>query len=456
MGNESVAELYRSRGYPPMSHPSTDPAATCVSAWLAGLRPPLPATARILEIGCASGHNLLPLAARWPGSLCTGVDISGESISRAQRLAEESGIRNVTFITADLRELDLSGQEFDFIIAHGVFSWVPDDAKKVLLDLCARHLSPSGTATISFNLWTGWERRLPVVAAVRRIQQEHAVDVMKALGILREVMTAHPDVIATIDDMLAKGEEILAFDDFAPSNDPWPLDHFAAAAVSCGLRWLGDSDPAENVPSSLDDAAREKLAPLVGDPLRMQMEADATAHRTFRSGLLCRADAPVSSRMTTGMVLELAVRPPETRPTGISPSLADFLNVLDTFHPDSVPVAEVLEKMGTTDLPAIAKTVFQAITRGHLRARTEPVRITRAPEHPRLNPFRLLCARERLPLVDAWHAPCLFSEMVWPLLAEIDGTKSVEELAAISQRLCPDLAFELWLRYLAERGMLAP
>ena len=453
MGNEAVGELYQSRGYPPMSHPSTDPAATSVAAWFAGLRPPHPGTARILEIGCASGHNLLPLAARWPGALCTGADISGEAIAQARRRAEEAGIRNVSFIAADLRDLDFSGQEFDFIIAHGVFSWVADDAKKALLELCARHLSPSGTATISFNLRAGWEKRLPVVAAARRIMEEHGVDVVKALAILREVMAEHPDIIAIIDDMLVKGGEILTFDDFAPMNDPWPLDSFAAAAVSCGLRWLGDSNPAENIPSSLDDSAREALSPLVGDPLRMQMTADAMAERTFRSGLLCRADAPVSQRMTTGMVMELALRAPEVKPSGITPLLSDFLDALDSLRPDSVPVAEVLERMRAVEIPAAAKMVFRAITRGHLRARTEPVRVIKGTLHPQLDPFRLLCARERIPLVDAWHVPCLFSEKIWPLLAELDGTKTEAELAVIARRHCPDLAFPMWLKHLEERGM---
>jgi SAM-dependent methyltransferase len=453
MDNEAVGELYQSRGYPPMSHPSTDPAATVVAAWFSGLRPPDPATARILEIGCASGQNLLPLAVRWPGAICTGADISEDAIAQARRRAVEAGIRNATFVVADLRDLELSGQEFDFIIAHGVFSWVADDAKKALLELCARHLSPSGTAVISFNVWAGWEKRQPVVAAARRIMEEHGAERMKALAILREVMKEYADIIAIIDDMLAKGDDILAFDDFGPVNDPWPLEDFAAAAVSCGLRWLGDSNPAENVPSSLDDASRESLVSLVGDPLRMQMTADAMAQRTFRSGLLCRADAPISPRMTGGMVMELAVRANEVRSSTISPLLKEFLNALTSFHPDSVPVAEVLEQMGMTDFPAAAKMVFQAITRGDLHARSEPVRVSKAMEHPRLDSFRLICARERIPLVDAWHVPCLFTDKIWPLLVEIDGRKTRDELAALARKLCPDLAFPVWLKHLEDRGM---
>lgn len=452
MRDDAVDELYQSRGYPPMSHPSSDPAVTSVAARFAGLKPPHPSAARILEIGCAAGHNLLPLAARWPGASFTGVDISRPMVAEAERRARGAGITNVSFAAADLRELDFAGREFDYIIAHGVFSWVEDDAKKALLDFCAAHLGPSGIATISFNLWTGWERRLPVIDAVRRIQREHGVDVIKGLAILREVID-DAGVRATVDDMLAKGAEILAFDDFAPVNDPWPLDRFAAAAVACGLRWLGDSDPAENIPSSLDDAARESLAPLVGDPLLMQMTADAMADRTFRSALLCRADAPLAQKMTTGMVMDLGVRPPEDPPASSFGPLADFLAALESFRPDCVAVAEVLGRLKEPDVPIFARVVFQAITRGDLRARVEPVVIRKEPLRPRLDPFRLLCAKESVPLVDAWHSPCVFSERTYPLLAEMDGTRSVEELAGISKERCPDLAFPIWLRHLAERGL---
>ena len=448
--SDPVGELYQSRGYPPMSHPSTDPAVTSVAALFGGLRPPHPSTARILEIGCASGHNLLPLGVRWPGASFTGVDISHEAVASASRRAREAGIANVSFEAADLRGFAKPGQEFDYIIAHGVFSWVADDAKKALLDFCAAHLSPTGIATISFNLWTGWEKRMPVIDAVRRIQREHGVDLIKALAILREVVE-DPGVRATVDDMLAKGPEILAFDDYAPVNDPWPLDRFAAAAVACGLRWLGDSDPAENIPSSLDDAARTTLAPLAGDPLRMQMTADAMADRTFRSALLCRADAPLAERMTTRLVLDLSVRSGEEP----APVPADgFMQVLASFEPDAVPVEEVVARMHEPDVPATVRTVFQAITRGQLRARIEPVRITGAAgSHPRLDAFRLLCARERIPLVDAWHSPCVFSDRTYSLLGEMDGTKSVEDLAAISEKQCPDLAFHVWLGHLAGRGL---
>ncbi|HVJ46701.1 MAG TPA: class I SAM-dependent methyltransferase [Luteolibacter sp.] len=448
----SVEELYQAKGYPPMSHPSSDPAVSAVAARFAGLASPDPSRSSILEIGCASGHNLLPLAARWPEARCVGTDIADEAVATANRRAEEAGISNARFIAGDLRGLVLPGETFDYIIAHGVFSWVDDDVKQALLDFCAGHLSPSGIAVISFNLMSGWENRLPVVETVRRIMSEHDVGVIRGLQILREVVPDE-EVRSIVDDMLAKGEEILGFDDFAPVNDPWPLDRFAAACISRGLRWLGDSDPAENIPSSLGEEERASLLPLVGDPLLMQMTADTLAGSAFRSGVLCRHDAPVEPRMSMAMVLDLSVRLEEENPLSPAESLAGFVEALKGFGSSCVPVRQVIGAMENPDVPAVARSVFEAITRGHLKARIEPTEIDGNPAVFRLSRFNALCVREDLPLVDAWHMPCLFSENPRRLLAAIDG-KTVEESEGIAASICPDLAFPVWFRHLASRGLV--
>lgn len=449
---DSVEELYQAKGYPPMSHPSSDPAVSAVAARIAGLASPVPSRSSILEIGCASGHNLLPLAERWPGSRFLGVDIANDAVETANRRAKDAGISNARFIAGDLRQLVFPGETFDYIIAHGVFSWVDDEVKEALLDFCARHLSPSGIAVISFNLMSGWENRLPVVETVRRIMSEHDVGLIRGLQILREVVPDE-EVRGIVDDMLAKGEDILGFDDFAPVNDPWPLDQFAAACVNRGLRWLGDSDPAENIPSSLGEEDRASLLPLVGDPLLMLMTADALAGSAFRSGVLCRHDAPVESRISAAMVLDLNVRLPEEAPLSPAEPLAGFVETLKRFGSSCVPVREVIGAMENPNVPAIARAIFEAITRGELKARIEPTEIDGHPTVFRLSRLNSLCVREDLPLVDAWHMPCLFSENPRRLLAAIDG-KTVEESEAIAASICPDLAFPVWFRHLASRGLV--
>lgn len=449
-----IRELYRDKNYPEMSHPIADPAVTAVAARFGGLRTPDPSRARILEIGCSSGHNLLPLAMRWPEAEFVGVDLAEEAIAHARRRADEAGISNVTFHAADLRGWQ-GGGEFDYIIAHGFLSWVPDEVKSELFSACARLLAPNGIATVSYNLECGWQDRFPIIEAAKRLKAERGLDEMQALELL--LPTAEDDYTKwIINDMLAKGPGILPFDDFGPVNDPWSLERFLAAASGAGLRWLGESDPAENIPSVLDDEARASLLPLGNDPLRMQLAADTLARRTFRSGVLCRADAPVESRIATSLVIDLSVRLGKRPHAGWEPVLEPVVKILNSREPQCVPVSEILEDIPGADVPALARGIFNAITRGWLKARIEPVRYHPEPLSPlELDPFRLLCAREKIPLVDAWLVPCAFPDHHYDLLAEMDGSRSIDELASRAKELCPDLVFMPWLRHLAGRGMFA-
>jgi SAM-dependent methyltransferase len=450
---DPIHELYESRIYPAMSHPLADPALTAVAARMAGLKTPQPAKARILEIGCGSGHHLIPLAMRWPGSEFVGIDLADRAIREARGRAAAAGVRNIGFHALDLRDFKPAGGAFDFIIAHGFFSWVPDEVKAALLMFCGENLSPAGIATVSFNLESGWAPRWPLIQKTRAIQQARGGDLISALEILRFVTDPDLPEMAIIDDMLAKGPAILGFDDFSPVNDPWRVDRFIPAAANAGLRWLGESDPAENIPSGLEDDSIEELAESAVDSIAFHQALDEAAGRTFRSGMLCRMDAPVEELISCGLVFDLSVR------AGVEPIGAARLEIwqaIRAFAPACVPLREVAATLPDADAKELADTVFEGFSQGWILPRIEPLAYDpNSPPFPTLNPFRLLCASEGLPLVDAWHRPCQFPEAHYAVLAAMDGTRNVRELAAFSKRCCPELAFEPWLRHLANRGMFS-
>lgn len=182
-----IHEFYQKQVYPPMSHPLSDPAVSAVAAKVGGLEVPRLRRAKILEIGGCAGHNLIPLAQRWPESHFTGIDLAERSITAAQERAAAVGLGNIDFRAVDLMNFEPACGPFDFIIAHGFFSWVPDEIKATLLLFCRKHLSPAGIATISFNLECGCKPRLPVIAKVQAIQQAGGGGEMSSLEKMLEL-----------------------------------------------------------------------------------------------------------------------------------------------------------------------------------------------------------------------------------------------------------------------------
>ena len=445
------------RIYPAMSHPTADPAVMAVAARFAGLEPPAPAGARILEIGCASGHHLLPLAMRWPQAQLTGIDACEPAIHMARSLASDAGLAcRVDFHACTLGDFAAEAASYDFIIAHGFYSWVPDEVKQCLLDFCARHLSANGLAVISFNVASGWINRQEVVRKARAIQQAgNGLDEVAALSLMREA-TDDAETHAIIDDMLAKGPEVLPFDDFAPFNDPCHLKDFVSAAATTGLRWLGESCVADNRPpgwSAADEAQAATMRSAL-TPMELHQWMDEHAGRTFRSALLCSADAAVTGRLRTEDVFHFALRPASAEPPAASGNHRWIHQTLMRHWPSAVPAHVLLEEKSHLSPQEIARTVCQALIEGWLWAPCEPVPIsTELPTHPSHDPLRLACARRRLPVVDAWHRPCTFPAGDYALLERIDGSLSLTELRREASTLAPRLDFDRWLAHLHERGL---
>lgn len=451
-----VRELYASRVYPPMSHPSADPALLAVAARLGGLEVVRPETARILEIGCAGGHHLISLARRWPGSKCQGIDLGAEAVAEAQRRAAASGTGNATFEAVDLREFVPVAGGYDFIIAHGFLSWVPGAVQDALFEFCRRHLAPAGVAVISYNVLPGWEARLEVVRRVLVVQRAHGGEVTEVLERLRPVVDdISQEAVAlrlVIDDMLAKGEEILPFDDFAPVNDPWSFERFFRTATVAGLHYLGEADPAENRPEL--PGGDEVLQSTAGDPLAMQGEIDRLTGRMFRSSLVCRADAPVVAGFSGRVVLDFSLRRGVSPPADAAWVARAMDGVLARLGPGAVPFELLARELPGVASSELARVILEGIGRGWVRARVGDVVFDPVPPAvPVLDAFRLLCAREKLPVVDAWLVPCSFPHSHYEVLARMDGGLDAAGLERLARERCPELQFWPWLKHLAMRGL---
>jgi len=291
---------YVARAVPP-SHPLR---LASLSTLYGGPRPPTHGY-RVLEIGCANGANLLPLAFYDREVQAVGVDASTVQIDAARAGASGLGLDNVRFELGDLRSFDAAGDldgTFDYVIAHGVLSWVPTDARQALLALCARALAPHGVAYVSYNTFPGWKLRgtvrdllLQQVADIPdlRARAERAFALARENLDLLELAAGHPYMgLLKIELKLIERLELeaVAHDYLEATNVPFYFHEVAAHASACGLAHVTD---ARFSPSGLMEieGARDDLAEDDFTGVALEQMIDLLTFRQLRASILCRASA---------------------------------------------------------------------------------------------------------------------------------------------------------------------
>ena len=137
----------------------THPNRLATVASLLGMKPKPIERCRVLELGCASGGNLIPMAIELPGSEFVGIDLSALQIDESNEILRKLDIKNVRLEHCNIADIDKKFGLFDYIICHGVFSWVPFDIKDKILDICRENLSWNGVAYVSYNALPGWHMR---------------------------------------------------------------------------------------------------------------------------------------------------------------------------------------------------------------------------------------------------------------------------------------------------------
>ena len=144
---DQVRADYDAAPYDSHAYPQSAPGHLAAIAYLFGLGTPEVSSARVLEIGCAAGGNLIPFAAGHPRARAVGIDLSQVHIDQGRERVQALGLDNLELLTGDIARMDLAALgQFDFIICHGVYSWVPDEVQGAILSAIGRGAS-------TFNLW---------------------------------------------------------------------------------------------------------------------------------------------------------------------------------------------------------------------------------------------------------------------------------------------------------------
>ena len=382
--------------YPRWTGLITHPNRLACMATLFGLQPAEVATCRVLELACASGGNLIPMAYGLPQASFVGVDLSSVQLTAGKAVVESLGLTNIRLEHANILDLPDDFGTFDYIIAHGVYSWVPPAVQDKILSIYSHLLAPQGVGYISYNCYPGWhslemvrELMLYHVSEMQTVEQK----VQQARAVLKFVMQStaeqhrgHSQTLREHWELFSNcSDSYLYHELLEENNQPVYFHQFAARAAQHNLKFLSEASLLEMRGPGISEELYETLQQH-DDPLIVEQYVDFLVNRTFRKTLLCHANLttakqPLLENVPKFRILGMAV-PKSSTPDLVGTKSEEFTSSwgssVTTSHPvdktslftlaEAVPFsltfADLLERIQQRLYP---KQAFPSDSRDHDR-----------------------------------------------------------------------------------------
>lgn len=313
----------------PQSHP--DRLATLGSIF--GMTPVSVVKCRVLELGCASGGNLIPMAFNLPESEFVGVDASIKQVEMGRKIIHDLDLQNIRIEHASILDVDESWGLFDYIICHGVYSWVPDHVQEKILAICSENLAQQGIAYVSYNTYPGWHMREMIRHMMiyhtrqfsdSRQQLQQARALIKFLANSVPTENNHYGMLLKSElELIKKSKDYYLFHDHLEEvNLPVYFHQFAERAAGHGLQYLGEAEFGAMLTSGFSKEVMETLKRISPQIISTEQYMDFLRNRLFRQTLLCHKDAQLKRNLGAEDVKDLLVASaaqPVNRPLDFSP-----------------------------------------------------------------------------------------------------------------------------------------
>lgn len=467
--DQTLASSYDAVPYRDRSYPQSHPDRLATIGILLGMSPKPVNNCRVLEIGCAAGNNLLPLACSLPDSTFVGIDLSLQQVLVGQAAIKQLGLGNVEINHLSIMDFD-SEFEFDYIISHGVYSWIPGEAQEKMMSICQRHLSANGIAYISYNTYPGWHFR----GMIREMMLYHAAsfeDDREKIHQSRYLLEFLSDSIPPeknpygqilkneLETLSKHADSYLFHEHLALINEPLYFHQFAERAEKQGLRYLGEADVSTMFLSGLQRKTHFSLRRMSNDPVRTEQYMDFVRNRQFRQTLLCKKDVRLNLDPDFAAVMNLFVALPasnaspngQVQSTGDSNELSDApreplldaaFTQLRITRPQALPFQELLAiarsqvsaAQNDASLAADAKKLATELLNGWklnqivLQTCSFPF-YTTVSESPSTSAIARCQARTSPMVSDQLHRMVTLDDFAQQLVLLLDGSLNKEQIA---------------------------
>ena len=446
------------------------PGKLAVLGRIFGIETADPAHCRILELGCAEGGNLIPLAWHNPNSTYVGIDLSAKQIETGQDTITKLGLHNITLVQADLLDLQHEYGEFDYIIAHGVYSWVPAVVRDKLLTICRDSLTANGLAYISYNINPGWRVR----GALRDMLLHHVRGETEPRKRLEQAY----QFIAVLNKAMRPGsaleryfkEELTYFKSAHPSyiyheyleihNSPLQFGEFLSDIEQHDLRYVCDTDLYTMFSSAFEPEVENFLEGL-GSLEEQEQYMDFLRLRTLRQSLVCHRSVEPEYNIDLSCLDKFAcyaeLKPQkqvnlrrqnedvfcaqEKRVSIYDPMMKATLMQLSEVHPDAIAIPELYAvakarlqaaevHFGATEYAAWQQSIFNLVANNLIGLYPSGRHFPRTTAHLQISPLaRLQAATGNITTV--WHQNLTLDAFAIRLVELLDGLRSMDEVVMV-------------------------
>lgn len=457
--------------YPSSARKYTHPIYLCSAAAMAGFSAPSPSHCRVLEIGCSDAGNMLNMALTLPDAEFVGIDLSAREIEAGRSAVQSLGLDNIRLEVMNIMDVDGTLGAFDYIIAHGIFSWVPPFVRRKVLEVCRDMLAPNGVAFISYNTYPGCRLREAVrdlarfgsrnaptpeaaVAAARqtletavRLNASEHEYYTKLLAREREMLASVADSFVA-HDVLETDNRAYYFREFAEEIKGYELEHFSDSTIDA-YRILYPPEPLGQMFSRFGN-----------DLYKREQQLDLYVGRQFRESLVCHAGVSrraalipdgvasgkmfIASRLNTdpeasggANVLTFTAKsgsPFITSDVLMQTALIELQNAL----PDALTTEELCLRIGNKMHAEITSGEVLLALMECYRMLTDSIEFwtekfpaaTEAGEFPVASPVAQFQARNQMRITALNHEAVELNPIQMLLLVAMDGARSREELTA--------------------------
>ncbi|HJN13541.1 MAG: class I SAM-dependent methyltransferase [Pirellulaceae bacterium] len=458
--------------FPGAADPDSHPRRLQAISLLLGMQPAEINCCRVLDLGCAAGRDLLPMASEFPDSHFVGVDLAGNRIRDASRLATTLDLKNIEFHHATITDVDASWGQFDYILCKGVLTWVEPEVQQHILETFRTNLRPGGVALASYNVFPGWRH-----SAATRDAMQYFLGRVSDPGNQIERARSLLDFLAdaTTDDslqgqsyrhdrdiLLRSTDDNVYHDYLTGNNNPIYFHEFHSRLEEHSLQYIGETNFVRNGigPGSPEVQSVFQRLSFVE---RCQM-SDFLRNESYRKSLVCRqgitidpdgapqrlkhlqislvelpstlqfdvtSDEPVTFKYSIGSV------------TVAAPFGKAALHHLIKIYPRTISTHELYlstkrllsttargrQLVDTCDEEQLAEAMVASMYAGLVEVCSRPPEyLDTLPQKPRVTPLARLMATRSSNVVNQCHQNTRLTKVVAYVLAQLDGTRNRDDL----------------------------